>query len=335
MGGDRVWKADMSDLAKADVLLVKALIPDAMQALDAAFTLHRLDQATDRAAFLEAVGPRIRGVAVGGQASVDVALYDKLPNLEIVSNFGVGYDSVDVAEAARRGVVVTNTPDVLTDEVADLAVGLLLATIRQIPQTDRYLRAGHWSKGAFPLTATLRGRTIGILGLGRIGRGIARRFEGFDVRIAYHGRRRQDDVAYTYFASLIEMAKAVDVLMVVAPGTEETRNVVDAAVLKALGPEGIVINVARGSLIDESALIDALTTGTIHSAGLDVFANEPHVPAALAALDHVVLLPHIGTASVHTRRMMGALMVDNLVSWFAGKGPLTPVPETPWMRPTV
>jgi lactate dehydrogenase-like 2-hydroxyacid dehydrogenase len=322
----------MSGEDKVDVLVLKAIASDAMQALAARFTVHRLDQADDRDAFLQDIGPRIRGMAAAHQIQADAALFDRLPNLEVIANFGVGYDAVDVGEARRRGIIVTNTPDVLTDEVADLAVGLLLATIRQIPQTDRYLREGHWpKKGAYPLTATLRGRTIGILGLGRIGRAIAQRLEGFDVRIAYHGRRSQPDVAYTYHASLLDMARAVDVLMVVAPGTAETRNVVDAAVLAALGPEGVVINVARGSLIDEAALIEALEAGTIHSAGLDVFADEPHVPAALAALDHVVLLPHIGSASVHTRRMMGALVVENLDSWFSGRGPLTPVPETPWV----
>ena len=322
----------MSEVDKVDILVLKAIAPSAMQALAERFTLHRLDQAQDRDAFLHTVGPRIRGMAAGGQVPTAGAMFDLLPNLEIIANFGVGYDAIDAVEAGRRGIVVTNTPDVLTDEVADLAVGLLLATIRQIPQTDRYLRAGHWpKKGSYPLTATLRGRTVGILGLGRIGRAIATRLEGFGVTIAYHGRRPQADVAYAYHPTLLALAQAVDVLMVVAPGTAETRNAVDAQVLAALGPDGVVINVARGSLIDEAALIAALESGAIHSAGLDVFAEEPHVPAALAALDHVVLLPHVGSASVHTRGAMGALVVENLESWFAGRGPITPVPETPWV----
>ena len=315
---------------KPDVLLVKPVPPDAMAILAETCSLHQLYEAPSAPDFLRDVGATIRGLAVGGAARVDAALFDKLPRLEIVSNFGVGYDSIDAAEAGRRGIIVTNTPDVLTDEVADLAVGLLLATIRQIPQTDRYVRAGHWSKAHYPLTATLRGRKIGILGLGRIGRAIARRLEGFDVAIAYHGRRKQDDVAYEYFDNLVTMAHAVDVLMVVAPSAPETRHLVGSAVLDALGPQGILINVARGSLVDEQALIAALTSGKLGSAGLDVFADEPHVPAALTALDHVVLLPHVGSASVHTRQRMGALMVENLTSWFAGKGPITPVVETPW-----
>ena len=324
----------MQTTEKPDILMLRPIGPELTPGLADRFTLHRLYEAKDPTAVLAEVGTRIRGISAGGKAGVDAALLDKLPHLEIIANFGVGYDGIDAMEAGRRGVVVTNTPDVLNDEVADLAVGLLLATIRQIPQTDRYLRAGHWRKADHPLTATLRGRTIGILGLGRIGRAIARRLEGFDVAIAYHGRQRQSDVAYTYYADLIEMARAVDVLIVVAPGTPTTRHMVNAAVLEALGPQGIVVNVARGSLIDEDALIDALKSGKILSAGLDVFAKEPHVPEALTALDHVVLLPHVGSASLHTRAAMGALMADNLVSWFDGKGPLTPVKETPWPKAT-
>ena len=318
---------------KPDVLLMKAVAPGLMPTLDEAFTLHKLFEATDRESLLAAVGPRIRGVATGSGVNVDAVFFEKLPQLEIVSNYGVGYDSIDAAEAGRRGLIVTNTPDVLNGEVADLAVGLLLATVRQIPQTDRYLRAGHWKKGDFPLTATLRGRTVGILGLGRIGRAIARRLEGFDVAICYHGRKRQEDVAYAFYPDLIEMARAVDVLIVVAPASPATHRIVGKAVLEALGPQGILVNVARGSLVDEDALIEALKSGTIHSAGLDVFAEEPHVPAALTELDHVVLLPHVGSASTHTRQRMGELMIDNLVSWFGGNGPLTPVAETPWSPP--
>ena len=323
----------MQNTEKPDVLLLKAVAPDLMGALAKTLTLHTVHEAADLDRLVADVGPRVRGVSSGGGSKVDAALYDRLPRLEIVSNFGVGYDGIDATEAARRNIVVTNTPDVLNDEVADLTVGLLLATIRQIPQTDRYVRAGHWRNGDYPLTATLRGRTIGILGLGRIGRAIARRLEGFDVAIAYHGRRKQDDVAYAYYDDLTAMARAVDVLVVVAPASHATRNIVGAEVLQALGPQGILINVARGSLVDEPALIEALKSGTIHSAGLDVFAEEPHVPEALTALDHVVLLPHVGSASVHTRQRMGSLMVENLLSWFEGKGPVTPVPETPW-RPS-
>ncbi|WP_423794466.1 2-hydroxyacid dehydrogenase [Methylobacterium durans] len=300
-----------------------------MEGLQRDFVLHRLDEAPARDGFLAEMGPWIRGMAVNAHAPVDADLLARLPNLEIVASFGVGYDTIDVGAARSRGIVVTNTPDVLSDEVADLALGLLLATLRQIPQADRYLRAGRWPEKSFPLTATLRNRTVGILGLGRIGRAIARRLEGFGVDIAYHGRSPQD-VPYAYHASLLDLARASDVLMIVAPGGPETRGIVNAAVLEALGPQGIVVNVARGSLVDEAALIAALRSGTILGAGLDVFAGEPHVPDALTALDHVVLLPHVGSGSVHTRAAMGQLIVDNLTAWFTGKGPLTPVPETPW-----
>ncbi len=313
-----------------DILMLKAMHPDVMDAVAARFTLHRLDIVPDPQAFLAETGPRIRGLATGAQAPVDRALLGRLPGLEIIASFGVGYDTIDTRAAADRGVVVTNTPDVLTDEVADLALGLLLATVRQIPQADRHLRAGHWPQRTYPLTPTLRGRTVGILGLGRIGRAIARRLEGFGVAIAYHGRRPQPDVPYAYHPTLLGLAAASDVLMVVAPGGPETNGIVDAAVLAALGPQGLLVNVARGSLVDEAALIRALQAGTILGAGLDVFAQEPHVPPELVALDHVVLLPHVGSASVATRAAMGRLVVDNLAAWFDGRGPLTPVPETPW-----
>jgi lactate dehydrogenase-like 2-hydroxyacid dehydrogenase len=316
-------------LKSTDVLMLAPMMPLVMDEVGRSFTLHRADQAADREAFLSEVGQSIRGIAAGGHARVDGALFDRLPKLEIVSSFGVGYDHVDAAEAGRRGIVVTNTPDVLTDEVADLALGLLLCTVRQLPQSERYLRAGRWLEKPFPLTATLRGRTVGILGLGRIGKAIATRLEAFGLAVAYHGRRRQEDVPYRYYGSLVEMAKAVDVLMVVTPGGAETNRIVNAEVLEALGPQGVLINVARGTVVDEPALIRALADGKILSAGLDVFEEEPKVPAELIAMENVVLLPHVGSASVHTRNAMGQLVVDNLVSWFEGKGPLTPVAETP------
>ncbi|CAO4183438.1 2-hydroxyacid dehydrogenase [Methylorubrum populi] len=313
-----------------EILLIRQTRPDVAGRLSERFRLHRLEEAPDRDAFLDAAGPRIRGLAVGAMCPIDARLFDRLTRLEIVASFGVGYDTIDVAEAHRRGIVVTNTPDVLSDEVADLALGLLLATIRRIPQADRYLRAGRWREGSFPLTTSLRERRVGILGLGRIGRAIAQRLEGFGVSIAYHGRTPQADVAYAYHDSLLGLAKAVDVLIVASPGGPGTRGLVDAAVLAALGPEGIVVNIARGSVIDEAALIAALTAGTIHGAGLDVFENEPQVPQALVDLDQVVLLPHVGSGSHHTRAAMGRVLTDNLFSWFDGKGPVTPVPETPW-----
>jgi lactate dehydrogenase-like 2-hydroxyacid dehydrogenase len=318
-------------MAKPEVLMTGPMPAIVGDKLDAAFTLHRLQGAPDVEAFLRDVGPRIRGIAAGGgHRRADSAFFDKLPNLEIVSSFGVGYDHIDATEAGRRGIMVTNTPDVLNDEVADLALGLLLATIRKLPQGDRFLREGKWLKGSFPLSATLRERKIGILGLGRIGKAIAKRVEAFGVPVHYHARTEQKDVAFTYHPTLVGMAQAVDVLIVITPGGAATRHLVNAEVLKALGSNGVLINVARGSVVDERALIAALRDKTILSAGLDVFEDEPRVPQELIDMEHVVLLPHLGSASVHTRNGMGQLVVDNLVSWFAGKGPLTAVAETPW-----
>ena len=315
-------------MTDAEILMLAPMPPLVIGALEEGFTLHKAWTAPDPDGFLREVGPRVRGIAAGGHVPIDGALFDQLPRLEIVSSFGVGYDHVDAKEAGRRGIVVTNTPDVLTDEVADLAIGLLIATLRHLPQVDRYLRAGKWLDKPYPLTPTLRGRKVGILGLGRIGRAVARRLEGFDVPIAYHGRSRQD-VPYAYHPTLVGLAQEVDVLISVAPGGADTRNMVNAEVLRALGPDGVFINVGRGSVVDEPALVRALADGTILSAGLDVFADEPNVPAELTAMEHVVLLPHVGSASVETRRAMGQLVVDNLRSWFAGKGALSPVAETP------
>jgi lactate dehydrogenase-like 2-hydroxyacid dehydrogenase len=306
------------------------LMPYIRERLLARFEVHDLWQAPDREAFLKPLANRIRGIAVGGHMPVGAALFDLLPGVEIASGFGVGYDHIDAAEAGRRGVIVTNTPDVLTDEVADLTIGLIVATARQLPQVDRYLRAGKWLEKPYPLTTSLRGRKVGIVGLGRIGKVVARRLEAFGLPIAYHGRSRQEDVPYRYYPRLIDMAADVDLLVSVAPGGAATKGLIDLAVLRALGPDGILINVGRGSVVNERDLVVALQEKAILSAGLDVFEDEPRVPAELIAMDHVVLLPHVGSASVHTRQAMGQLMVDNLVAWSQGQGPLTPVPETPW-----
>jgi lactate dehydrogenase-like 2-hydroxyacid dehydrogenase len=318
-------------MSRTDILMTAPMMPIVIDALDKAFTLHRLWEQADKEAFLRDVGPRIRGVATSTlYGRLEASLLDRLPNAEIVSSFGVGYDNVDAVEAGKRGIIVTNTPGVLDDEVADLTIGLLLATLRKIPQADRYLREGQWLKAPFPLSATLRERKVGIVGLGRIGKAIARRVAGFDVSIAYHGRTQQDDVAYTYHPTVVGLAEACDVLIVITPGGAETRHLINADVLKALGPNGVLINVARGTVVDEQALIEALKSGTILSAGLDVYEDEPRVPQELIDLEHVVLLPHIASGSVHTRNAMGQLVADNLIAWFDGKGPLTPVAETPY-----
>lgn len=317
---------------RPDILLVGAAKPVIVDGLAEAFTVHRLIEAPDQDSFLKPIAGKIRGIAVSfAGLAVAGELMARFPRLEIVSTFGVGYDHVDAAWAGRHGIIVTNTPEVLTDEVADTALGLLLCTVRELPQAERYLRAGRWPQAPYPLTkTTLRNRTIGIVGMGRIGKAIARRLDGFGAPVVYHARRPQPDLPYRYFPDLIAMAQAVDTLIVIVPGGAETRHLIDAKVLQALGPEGILVNIARGSVVDEAALIKALQDRTIYSAGLDVFANEPAVPSELLAMDHVVLLPHVASASVYTRARMDRLVVDNLVSWFDGKGPLTPVPETPW-----
>lgn len=298
-------------------------------ALDERFVLHRLWEHADPDAVLSEIGPHVRGMAASTLAGrIDAAWFDRLPALEIVANFGVGYDNVDASAAAARGIVVTNTPGVLDEEVADLTVGLLLATLRRIPQADHFVRDGCWPAGPFPLSPTLRGRRVGILGLGAIGKAVARRMDGFGVPIAYHGRSRQDGVGYDYHETPTALAAASDVLVVVVPGGAATRHLVTAEVLAALGPDGVLVNVARGSVVDQAALIAALQDGVIGGAGLDVFQDEPNVPEALIAMPNVVLLPHIGSASQATRAAMGRLVVDNLFAWFDGAPAVTPVPET-------
>jgi len=318
---------------KPEVLLVGAPKPIIVNGLKPHVILHQLAAAPDADRFLAEVGPRIRAVAVSWVTdAVPASLMARLPNLEIVSTFGVGYSHIDCAYAAARGIAVTNTPDVLTEEVADAGVGLLLATIREFPRADRFVRAGEWTKREFPLTATLRDRTVGMVGMGAIGRAIARRLDAFQVPVVYHTRRPVAELAYRHYPDLVIMARDVDTLVVIVPGGPATKNLIDAEVLAALGPNGILINIARGSVVDEPALIAALRDRTILSAGLDVFADEPNVPPELIAMDHVVLLPHLGSATEATRSKMDRMVVDNLLAWAAGKPPLTPVPEAPWRK---
>jgi len=317
---------------KPEVLLIGQAKPVIVGGVEPFATMHKLVEAKDQEAFLKEVAPRIRGIAIAYTANkIDGAFMSRFPRLEIVASFGVGYDHVDADWAGQHGVVVTNTPDVLNEEVADTALGLLLCTVRELPQAERYLRAGKWLQGGYRLTpATLRDRTVGMVGMGRIGKAIARRLEAFGVPVVYHSRNPQPGVTYKYYPKLLDMARDVDTLMVIVPGGASTKNMINAEVLQALGPNGILINMARGSVVDEQALIAALKNRTIMSAGLDVFVNEPHVPQELIEMEHIVLFPHLGSASVATRKAMDQLVVDNLKSWFAGKGPLTPVPQTPY-----
>jgi lactate dehydrogenase-like 2-hydroxyacid dehydrogenase len=315
-----------------DVLLIGAPKPYTVERLRALFPLHVLAHAADADALVSEVGPRVRGVAVtGAPDGLKGPMMARLPQLELVASFGVGYDNIDTAYAAAHGITVTNTPDVLTEEVADTTLGLLLATVREFPQAERYLRAGKWLQASYPLTrATLRDRTVGIVGLGRIGKAIARRLDAFAVPVVYHSRRPQPDVPYRHYPTLTGMARDVDTLIVITPGGAETRHLINAEVLAALGSNGILINMARGTVVDDAALIAALQDRTIYAAGLDVFTNEPDVPAAYLEMDNVVVFPHLGSATVYTRRQMEQLVIDNLAAWAAGKPPLTPVAETPW-----
>ncbi len=312
--------------APAPILAVMKLPPFYLEPLARSFTvLDRLHE-TDAAAFAQ-VAPRIRAITGGGESFVPRSLMEQLPALEMVSIMGVGYDRVDVAAALERRVMVTHTPDVLNDEVADTAMGLMLSVAKRIPQADRHVREGLWaSRGPVPLARRMSGARLGIVGLGRIGKAIAKRAQAFGMSIAYTSRSRKE-VDYAYHASAAALAAQVDFLVVITPGGAGTRHLIDRTVLQALGAKGYLVNVARGSVVDEAALVEALQKGTIAGAALDVFENEPQVPPALRAMDNVVLTPHIGSATVETRQAMADLAFANLRAHFAGTKPLTPVPE--------
>ncbi|MGZ0150405.1 2-hydroxyacid dehydrogenase [Kribbella sp. WER1] len=311
------------------VVLMPGPMNDTVAAgLDGHCELIRLWEESDPDAVLAARRDEIVAVATGG-GRIDGPWLDRLPAVRLVASFGVGYDRIDATAAAERGVIVTNTPGVLDDEVADTALGLLLMTVRELGQAERYLRDGRWASGApYPLTrATMHGRRMGILGLGRIGQAIADRVQPFGISVAYHNRNPKP-VDYKYYPSLVDMATDVDTLMIVIPGGTSTRHLVDAEVLKALGPDGILINVARGTVVDEQALVDALRTNTIQAAGLDVFEHEPKVHPDLLTLPNAVLLPHVGSATQPTRAAMANLVVENLTHYLTKGTPLTPVPES-------
>jgi lactate dehydrogenase-like 2-hydroxyacid dehydrogenase len=299
----------------------------ALRRLEKLFHVVCIDR-PDPALIDETIRATVRGVA--SFAGFNATLIDGLPKLEIIALFGVGYDMVSAAHAGTRHVMVTNTPDVLTEEVADTAVGLLINTIRELPRAETWLRTGRWARdGVYRLSPlTLRDRSIGIHGLGRIGLAIARRLEAFGLPVAYHNRRPVPGVGYRYYPTLLELAAAVDTLISVVPGGPATEKVVNAEVLAALGTNGVFVNIGRGNTVDEPALAEALSNGTIAAAGLDVYADEPNVPQALLDAPNATLLPHVGSASAATRRAMADLVVDNLAAWFATGRPLTPVPET-------
>jgi hydroxypyruvate reductase len=309
-----------------DILVTAPLPAFLYDPLKADYRCHDYHQAGDKAALLKQQGERIRGLVQGGGTQTPTTLLDALPKLELISVFGVGYDGVPVGYCKGRGIKVTNTPDVLTDDVADVALGLILMAGRGFGAAERYVRAGDWGKRAFPLATKLAGRKVGILGLGRIGKAIAQRVAAMGMKVAYTGRKPQQ-VPYEYVSSLKGLAAAADFLVVACPGGEATKNIVNAEVLAALSKKGTLVNIARGSIVDEPALVAALKSGTIKGAGLDVFADEPHIPAELLAMENVVLLPHVGSATRETRQAMGDLCKANLDAYFSSNKVLTLIPE--------
>lgn len=311
---------------KHRILQKGTYMPALETALAQEFDVHQFWRETDQEKFLREHGGEFVGLATSARWGADAALIDAMPNLKVISSFGVGYETIDVAAAARRGIPVSNTPDVLNDCVADLAFGLLIDVARGLSASDRFLRRGDWKRGGnFALQTRVSGKRLGIFGLGRIGRAIAKRASGFDMDVRYHNRRRVDDVSFGYEASLIELARWADFLVVASAGGPETKHLISAEVFNALGADGFLINISRGSVVDETALVDALVNKKIAGAALDVFDNEPHVPEALLAQGNVVLLPHIASGTKETRQAMADLTLANLRSFFAEGRLLTPV----------
>jgi lactate dehydrogenase-like 2-hydroxyacid dehydrogenase len=311
-------------LSKPEILTVAKLWPPYLEELQQTYVVHDRTHELDAAAFAQ-IAPRVKAIAGGGESQVTRDLMAQLPALEMISVFGVGYDRYDVAAARERGIPITNTPDVLTDDVADMGISLMLAVARTIPQADKYVREGKWPSGPMPLARKVTGARLGIVGLGRIGSAIARRAAGFDMSIAYTSRNKVVGSPYAYYPTPAALAAEVDFLMVITPGGAGTKGLISAEVLKALGSKGYLINVARGSVVDEAALITALQNNVIAGAALDVFENEPHVPAALCEMSNVVLAPHVASATWQTRRAMADLAFGNLQAHFAGKPLLTPI----------
>ena len=304
---------------KPEIIITARGHAGTMATLQNEFTTHLLSEAPERNAFLKQHAPAVRGLATFGPMAVDGKLMDALPKLEIISNFGVGVDAINLDDAKKRKIIVTNTPDVLNEAVADTALALVLNTVRKFPQSEIYLRGGNWtSRGPYPLATDIGGKTLGVLGLGRIGEAIAKRAAACGMKIRYHNRSKKD-VAYPYDPDPVTLAKNCDVLIVVTPATAQTNRIINAKVMDALGPQGYVVNIARGSVVDEPVLLRYLQEKKIAGAGLDVFADEPRVPPEFFTLDNAVLFPHVGSATLETRKAMGDLQVENLRLHFAGK----------------
>lgn len=310
-----------------NLLVIGGITAEMHVQLETHFTVHMLNEQTDPQAWLQEHGAHVAFIATNGHDGVKPDIMDALPNLKIISCYGVGYDAIDTKTAHDRGIIVTHTPNVLNAEVATTAIMLMLATYRELLRDDAYVRSGQWEKnGNAPLTRSADNQTVSILGLGRIGQAIAEKLAPFNTNILYHGRSAKD-VPYTYYANLTDMARDSDVLICITPGGPETEKIVNEDVINALGPQGTLINVSRGSVVDETAMIAALQDGRLGWAGLDVFEKEPIVPETLRALPNVVLTPHIGSATVETRAAMGQLTVDNLIQFLETGTVKTPVPE--------
>jgi lactate dehydrogenase-like 2-hydroxyacid dehydrogenase len=312
----------MEAVIKPSILMTQPMVPSCISALHEHFQVHDLARAADPDALVTEVGAGIRGIAGG---KVSAALMEKLPALEIIANSGVGYDSIDTVVAKGRGIRVTNTPDVLNDAVAEVTIGLMIALARRIPQADRFIREGGWLHRQYPNFAELNGRTLGIVGLGRIGKEIARRAQAMKMRVVYNGRKHQPREPFSYYDDLLAMARDADWLVVIAPGSKQTDGLISRAALEALGPKGFLVSMARGSMVDQDALVEMLGSGALGGAALDVFRDEPNVPEALFAMENVVLSPHQGSKTVETRDAMGALVVANLRAHFSGEPLLTAV----------
>lgn len=309
-----------------DILMIGPMHPVCMEQIDALGTVHKYWEAEDKDAFLARLGESIDIVATDGHHGCPPPLMEKMPNLKLISSYGVGYDNIDVARANAHGARVTNTPNVLNDAMAEITVGLMVSLARRLPETDAYVRSGDWArKGNFALTRELNGATAGILGLGRIGKEIARRLVAMKMDVVYHGRSEQADQPYAYYADLKDMAAAADWLIVVTPGTPETTGMVNAEVIAALGPEGALVNVARGAVVDEAAAVDALKSGALGGAALDVFEDEPKPHPDLLTMPNTVLSPHQGSATHKTRAAMGQLVVDNIKAHLAGEALISEV----------
>ncbi len=313
---------------KPNLLIVGNATPRMMEQLGDRFAIHKLSEIGDLAAFLKEKGDSIEAIATNGHDGVKPALMAGLANLKVISCFGVGYDAIDATSAAERGIVVTHTPNVLNNDVANTAIMLMLAVSRCLVRDDNWVRSGKWkSQGNAPLTRSIEEKPVGIAGMGRIGQKIAEKLQAFSCDVAYHSRHEKPDVPYRYYGDLTAMARDVDYLVVITPGGAATHHLVNRQVIDALGPEGTLINVARGSVVDEAELVKALEEGRLGGAGLDVFENEPDVPRPLLGMDNVVLTPHVGSATVETRQAMGDLTVENLVRFFAEGKVTSPVPE--------